>query len=30
MNDQTQPLAHLFANNKAWVERKLAEDPQYF
>src|ERR1700692_1111388 len=24
------PLSHLFDNNTAWVERKLAEDPQYF
>jgi carbonic anhydrase len=30
MNDQNHPLAQLFANNEAWVERKLAEDPQYF
>jgi carbonic anhydrase len=30
MNNQSQPLAQLFANNKAWVERKLEEDPQYF
>ncbi|CAB3690089.1 carbonate dehydratase [Trinickia soli] len=30
MNDQNHPLAQLFANNEAWVGRKLAEDPQYF
>jgi carbonic anhydrase len=24
------PLAHLFDNNLAWVERKLSEDPEYF
>jgi carbonic anhydrase len=30
MNDQTHPLAHLFANNDEWVEHKLAEDQQYF
>ncbi|WP_133649948.1 carbonate dehydratase [Paraburkholderia flava] len=24
------PLAQLFANNEAWVERKLAEDPSFF
>lgn len=28
--DQNHPLAQLFVNNQAWVERKLAEDPQYF
>jgi len=30
MNDQNHPLAQLFANNEAWVERQLAEDPQFF
>jgi len=30
MNDQNHPLAQLFANNEAWVARKLAEDPDYF
>jgi carbonic anhydrase len=41
MNDKTDnktndpasgenPLAHLFNNNKAWVERMLAEDAEYF
>ncbi|WP_116134777.1 carbonate dehydratase [Trinickia diaoshuihuensis] len=30
MNDQNHPLAQLFANNEAWVARKLAEDPEYF
>ena len=30
MNDQTNPLAHLFVNNEAWVQRKLSEDPEYF
>lgn len=30
MTDPNHPLAHLFANNEAWVERKLAEDPEYF
>ncbi|HEY2020465.1 carbonate dehydratase [Paraburkholderia sp.] len=24
------PLAHLFDNNDAWVQRMLAEDPEYF
>jgi carbonic anhydrase len=24
------PLAHLFDNNAAWVERKLGHDPEYF
>lgn len=24
------PLAHLFENNQQWVQRKLADDPQYF
>jgi carbonic anhydrase len=24
------PLGHLFENNQRWVERKLAEDPDYF
>jgi carbonic anhydrase len=28
-NDQN-PLSHLFDNNAAWVERMLAEDPEYF
>lgn len=26
----SEPLAHLFENNRLWVERKLSEDPQYF
>jgi carbonic anhydrase len=26
----SSPLAHLFDNNLAWVERKLTEDPEYF
>lgn len=26
----TGPLAHLFENNRLWVERKLGEDSQYF
>jgi carbonic anhydrase len=30
MNINSHPLAHLFSNNEAWVERKLSEDPQYF
>ncbi|HEV3106575.1 MAG TPA: carbonate dehydratase [Trinickia sp.] len=30
MNDQNHPLAHLFANNEAWVARKLEHDPEYF
>ncbi|GLU32792.1 carbonate dehydratase [Trinickia caryophylli] len=30
MTDTQHPLAQLFANNEAWVERKLAEDPEYF
>ncbi len=24
------PLAHLFDNNEAWVQRKLTKDPQFF
>ena len=30
MNEPNHPLAQLFANNEALVERKLAQDPQYF
>ncbi|WP_250481431.1 MULTISPECIES: carbonate dehydratase [unclassified Caballeronia] len=28
--DDKTPLAHLFANNQEWVERKLAEDAAFF
>jgi carbonic anhydrase len=29
-DDASNPLAHLFNNNRAWVERKLSEDAEYF
>jgi carbonic anhydrase len=28
--DASAPLAHLFANNQEWVQRKLAEDAEFF
>ncbi|WP_207004394.1 carbonate dehydratase [Trinickia mobilis] len=30
MSIKNNPLDPLFANNEAWVERMLAEDPEYF
>ena len=29
-NETSTPLAHLFANNQEWVQRKLAEDADFF
>jgi carbonic anhydrase len=30
MTTKSNPLEHLFENNETWVQRKLAEDPQFF